>query len=143
MMIMPGEMDEPNTINEDKQPEDDEEEGIPDTDSWEDETMEERIDKVPREVVISSMYLGGVGCFLAIAPLGPLCMPVWDTRYTVAFLVSLLLIGMCCEPAAARQHLVVAFVLAGIICMEVCPLSCPDEAGFVPWPCTVTAQSPL
>ncbi len=124
-LVTPRETDEPdnNAINEAN---DDEEEGIPDTDSWDDETMEERIDKVPREVVVSSMYLGGVGSFLAIAPL---CM--WDTRCTAAFLVSLLLIGMCCEPAAARQHLVVAFVLAGIIWMEVFPRFFPRRTGVV------------
>jgi hypothetical protein len=52
----------------------------------------EPIEKVPREVVVSSIYLGGVGVFLAIAPL---CM--WDTSCTAAFCFGLLIIASLTE----------------------------------------------
>ena len=48
---------------------------------------------LPREVVVSSMYLGGLGCFLAIAPL---CM--WDEALTLIFLVSLLAVSLWDAP---------------------------------------------
>lgn len=44
---------------------------------------------LPREVIISSMYMGGSGAFLAIAPL---CM--WDFAITTSFLLSLYMIGI-------------------------------------------------
>jgi hypothetical protein len=45
-----------------------------------------------REQVVASMYLGGVGAFLA---LGPLCM--WNCALTLAFLVSLLGVALAVE----------------------------------------------
>ncbi len=59
-----------------------------DTDAWKMEATE-RIERVPREVVVSSMYMGGVGSFLAVAPL---CM--WYPPSTMAFCVALTLIAM-------------------------------------------------
>ena len=53
---------------------------------------------LPREVVVSSMYLGGVGCFLAIAPL---CM--WDEALTPIFLVSLLAVSLWDAPPEPLQ----------------------------------------
>jgi len=44
---------------------------------------------LPREVVVSSMYLGGAGCFLAIPAL---CM--WDRALSLAFILSLFLISL-------------------------------------------------
>jgi len=45
--------------------------------------------KLPRSVIISSMYLGGSGAFLAIAPL---CM--WDFTMSASFAASLLFISI-------------------------------------------------
>ena len=47
-----------------------------------------------RDAVISSMYLGGAGAFLALPPL---CM--WDLSVTVAFVASLALLGAATEHA--------------------------------------------
>ena len=44
---------------------------------------------LPREVIISTMYMGGSGAFLAIAPL---CM--WDLAVTSSFLGSLFMMGV-------------------------------------------------
>jgi hypothetical protein len=55
---------------------------------------------LPREVVISSMYLGGTGTFLAVSPL---CM--WDCAVTLAFLVALFLIALLDTPRHTyRSH---------------------------------------
>jgi hypothetical protein len=54
---------------------------------------------LPREVVVSSMYLGGTGTFLAVAPL---CM--WDCAVTLAFLVSLFLIALMDTSRTAIIH---------------------------------------
>ena len=51
----------------------------------EQEEEEERVTMMPREVIVSTMYMGGLGIFLAI---GPLCM--WECATTLAFLASLL-----------------------------------------------------
>ena len=47
-----------------------------------------------RDQVVASMYLGGVGAFLALAPL---CM--WNCAITLTFLVSLLGVALMIEPA--------------------------------------------
>jgi hypothetical protein len=53
------------------------------------EAEAERIETVPREVIVASMYMGGMGSFLAVAPL---CM--WYPPSTMAFCVSLMLIAI-------------------------------------------------
>jgi hypothetical protein len=58
-----------------------------------------------REQVVASMYLGGVGAFLA---LGPLCM--WNCALTLAFLVSLLGVALTIE-SAVMSH--TAWILMG------------------------------
>ena len=54
----------------------------------EDTTVCDRDEDVPREAIISSMYLGGSGAFLAIPPL---CM--WDISISSAFVLALLAIA--------------------------------------------------
>jgi hypothetical protein len=54
----------------------------------EDEPGDDALSKLPREAVISSMYLGGTGAFLAIPPL---CM--WDISISSSFALSLLAIA--------------------------------------------------
>ena len=55
---------------------------------------------MPREIVITSMYLGGTGAFLSV---GPLCM--WDCAVTLAFLASLFVIAVVDVPSSRRGRL--------------------------------------
>ena len=67
----------------------DDEEAKPIAQPEEEDEVEEEIRMMPREVVISTMYLGGTGVFLSIAAL---CM--WDCALTIAFLLALLFIAI-------------------------------------------------
>ena len=61
---------------------------LSDSVDYEEEEEEPVAQSLPREAVISSMYLGGSGSFLAIAPL---CM--WDISISAAFALSLLVVA--------------------------------------------------
>jgi hypothetical protein len=116
--------------------EDDEDDEVPDPDSWT-ESHEERIEGVPREVVVSNMYLGGVGAFLSIAPL---CM--WDPPCTLAFCIALLCIATCSE----RTHWLSGSVASTLLCAawveSTKKQTNPD--GPAPWPhIIVAAASPF
>ena len=112
------------------------EDSVPDIDSWNEMLEEEafldteaehhphgRLDNnnnnkffetVPREVVVSSMYLGGVGAFLAI---GPLCM--WTPVTTLAFTISLFLVAICGNEHPPAQCVCVLATLAASTWIEV------------------------
>jgi hypothetical protein len=77
----------------------------PDNDAWKLEEATERIERVPREVVVSSMYMGGIGSFLAVAPL---CM--WYPPSTMAFCIALMLIAIRDE----KKKIIPIFVCAGL-----------------------------
>lgn len=72
----------------------------------EEENEGEDEEAVPREVLISSMYLGGAGVFMAIPAL---CM--WDTAATLAFALSLVLLSVGGDRLTARQCLAYAGVI--------------------------------
>ena len=61
---------------------------LSDSVDYEEEEEEPVAQSLPREAVISSMYLGGSGSFLAITPL---CM--WDISISAAFALSLLVVA--------------------------------------------------
>jgi hypothetical protein len=60
-----------------------------DSDAWTATAETEQIEHVPREAIVASMYMGGMGSFLAVAPL---CM--WYPPSTMAFCVALTLIAI-------------------------------------------------
>ena len=62
-----------------------------DSDAWKVSAAAEteQIEHVPREAIVASMYMGGMGSFLAVAPL---CM--WYPPSTMAFCVALTLIAI-------------------------------------------------
>ena len=64
------------------------EEAAKDIDAWK-AAETEQIEHVPREAIVASMYMGGMGAFLAVAPL---CM--WYPPSTMAFCVALTLIAI-------------------------------------------------
>jgi hypothetical protein len=94
-------------------PSDDEEEALWSAEEDEEEEDDEEADfdvlrhrnTMTRGQVVASMYLGGVGAFLA---LGPLCM--WNCALTLAFLVSLLGVALTIE-SAVMSH--TAWILMG------------------------------
>ena len=59
-----------------------------DIDAWK-AAETEQIEHVPREAIVASMYMGGMGSFLSVAPL---CM--WYPPSTMAFCVALTLIAI-------------------------------------------------
>lgn len=63
-----------------------------DADTWKACDDPEQIERVPTEVVVSSMYMGGVGSFLAVSPL---CM--WYPPSTMAFCIALIMIAVHTE----------------------------------------------
>ena len=67
--------------------------------SADDNNNNEEPARLPRDVLIASMYFGGVGAFLA---LGPLCM--WDCRVTLAFLFALLVLTLVTPPPAVATR---------------------------------------
>jgi hypothetical protein len=67
----------------------DEEAVAADSDAWNAAAETERIERVPREAIVASMYMGGMGSFLAVAPL---CM--WYPPSTMAFCAALTLIAI-------------------------------------------------
>jgi hypothetical protein len=109
---------------------------VPDPDSW-NEAESERIEGVPREVVVSNMYLGGVGAFLSIAPL---CM--WDLPCTLAFCAALLCIAMCSE----RTHWLTGSIASTLLCVAWIESTKKPQTpdGPAPWPhIIVAAASPF
>ena len=73
----------------------------------------DRRDALPRETIVSSMYFGGLGMFLA---LGPLCM--WNGHATLAFLSTLLLMSVSLEPITRQttHALLLLAVLLTLMC---------------------------
>lgn len=105
---------------------------VPDIDNWNEMLEEEsdgllnhRFETVPREVVVSSMYLGGVGAFLAI---GPLCM--WNTASTLGFTVSLFLIAICSNEHPPAQTVSLIATLGASVWIEASAVH--DQATM--WP---------
>ena len=89
--------------------EEDYEEGeamIDDDEEKELDALSRQRDTLPRETVVSSMYFGGVGAFLAIAPL---CM--WNCAVTLAFLGSLFVVAIAIEQNTRTP---VAVMLTGV-----------------------------
>ena len=114
----------------------DDDDEVPDPDSWT-ESREERIEGVPREVVVSNMYLGGMGAFLSIAPL---CM--WDPPCTLAFCIALLCIATCSE----RAHWLTGSVASTLLCVTwiESTKNQTNHDGPAPWPhIVVAAASPF
>ena len=70
-------------------------------------------DLLPRETIIATMYLGGLGMFLALAPL---CM--WSGDATLAFLCALLLLSATLEPVT--QQLTHALLLLAVTLTLTC-----------------------
>jgi hypothetical protein len=76
---------------------------------------------LPREVLIASMYFGGLGAFLA---LGPLCM--WNAGVTLAFLSALLGMAIVFEtPGASLTWLLLATLTLTIGCAAGVELTMP------------------
>lgn len=79
---------------------------------------------VPREVVISSMYMGGSGAFLAIQPL---CM--WEIDCSCAFIFALLCISAFTEYTRSRRLLLCSISLTLILALVLIFLSSSTTAN--------------
>ena len=89
----------------------------------------------PREAIISSMYSGGAGAFLAIQPL---CM--WSVESSAAFLLTLLLIAACTE--LSRQRVLMLLSTFATVLLVLLP--CQTPTLTTTWPrVLLAAASPL